>query len=408
MWSQLGRRARQARRIITASGWRGLLAWALRAAQNRFLPPVEVAEVRTSDLLSVDPRRVVDADPLPHALGEPLVLNWVMTPPARGSGGHTTAFRVIRHLEERGHRCRVVLYDVFGGDARFYGEQIRRLHPGLRAEVHDIDQGLADAHIHFATSWQTAYPVASGRGRGLPGYLVQDFEPWFYPRSAEAVFAEDTYRLGFRALTAGRWLADELASRYGMVTASFDFGVDAQRYRLAPAPGTRRDGVAFYAKAGAPRRASQLGMLALQVLARDHPGVPIHLYGEEPRPRPFRCTDHGIVSPDELNRIYNRCAAGLSLSLTNVSLVPHEMLAAGCIPVVNDAEHNRVVLDNPHVVYAEPAAFALADAIAALLDGDTGERARVAASSVTRASWADAGDAAEAAILEWLHPPTAG
>jgi hypothetical protein len=37
-------------------------------------------------------------------------------------------------------------------------------------------------------------------------------------------------------------------------------------------------------------------------------------------------------------------AVGLVLSATNMSLVPYEMLAACCIPVVNDAEHNRCVL----------------------------------------------------------------
>ncbi len=76
-----------------------------------------------------------------------------------------------------------------------------------------------------------------------------------------------------------------------------------------------------------------------------------------------RYIDHGLCTPDELNAIYNRCFAGLSLSLTNVSLVPHEMLSAGCIPVVNDAQHNRVVLDNDHVVYAPPSPAALAAAL---------------------------------------------
>lgn len=64
-------------------------------------------------------------------------------------------------------------------------------------------------------------------------------------------------------------------------------------------------------------------------------------------PTPFRCVDHGLASPTELNAIYNCCFAGLSLSLTNVSLVPLEMLAAGCIAVVNDAAHNRIVLEIP-------------------------------------------------------------
>ena len=93
-------------------------------------------------------------------------------------------------------------------------------------------------------------------------------------------------------------------------------------------------------------------MIALDLFSRRHPEVDIHLFGRSVRRPPFAATDHGLLTPQQLNRLYNRCIAGLVLSATNVSLVPHEMLAAGCIPVVNDAEHNRVVLDNPHVAYA--------------------------------------------------------
>jgi hypothetical protein len=39
------------------------------------------------------------------------------------------------------------------------------------------------------------------------------------------------------------------------------------------------------------------------------------------------------------------------------------MLAAGCIPIVNDAEHNRVVLDYPHVRYTPATPHALAAAL---------------------------------------------
>ncbi len=102
-------------------------------------------------------------------------------------------------------------------------------------------------------------------------------------------------------------------------------------------------------------------MLALDLFAERHPEVDIHLYGRVRGPAAVPATDHGLLTPEQLNALYNRCVAGLVLSATNVSLVPHEMLAAGCIPVVNDAEHNRIVLDNEHVAYAPPTPFELAD-----------------------------------------------
>ena len=72
---------------------------------------------------------------------------------------------------------------------------------------------------------------------------------------------------------------------------------------------------------------------------------------------------HGKLTTAALDRLYNQCAGGLSLSFTNVSLIPWELLASGAVPVVNDAAHNRLVLDNSQVVWARPTPQALADAL---------------------------------------------
>ena len=118
---------------------------------------------------------------------------------------------------------------------------------------------------------------------------------------------------------------------------------------------------------------------------------------------PFRAVDHGRVSPAGLNDLYNQCAAGLSLSLTNVSLVPWEMLASGCIPVVNDAEHNRLVLNDPNVRYADLAPQALADALCRVVEApDHGRLAERAAAGVARASWGAAGDVVESVLRREL------
>jgi hypothetical protein len=89
--------------------------------------------------------------------------------------------------------------------------------------------------------------------------------------------------------------------------------------------------------------------------------------------------------------------------MTNVSLVPLEMLAAGCIPVVNAAAHNRVVLDNPHVRYAPPSPHELADALGAVVEAPDGANAaRAAAASVRTASWDEAGATVEQVLLREL------
>jgi hypothetical protein len=297
-------------------------------------------------------------------------------------------FRLIEHLERSGHRCRVYIYDAHGGASSYYASKVRSIFPGFNGEIGDVASGMVDAHAVVATSWQTAYPAYCSTSSGKRFYLVQDFEPWFYPVGSHSVLAENTYRMGFHAITAGRFLAEKLKTEYGLAADHFDFGCDADKYHLLESGGGRRDGIIFYAKPKASRRAFELGVLTLRLFAERHPNITIHFYGSRVGKQPFPFVDHGILSPDDLNRLYNRCLAGLCLSMTNVSLVPHEMLAAGCTPISNDAEHNRAVLDNPFVRYAAPTPHALAAALDEVVNSNDFTALAVSASqSVSSASW---------------------
>jgi glycosyltransferase involved in cell wall biosynthesis len=192
-----------------------------------------------------------------------------------------------------------------------------------------------------------------------------------------------------------------------MASDYFDFGCDLNRYRLDPT--VERTGVCLYSRPSTPRRAFELAVSALDLFAERHPEIDIHLYGESVRSLPFAATDHGLLTPEELNGLYNRCIAGLALSATNVSLVPYEMLAGGCVPVVNDAEQNRIVLDNPEVRYAPATPFDLANALADLVERPAAARqaaAEAASASVQGASWGDAGTVVERVIREVVE--TAG
>jgi glycosyltransferase involved in cell wall biosynthesis len=395
-------RYRQIRRLWREDGSRRVLDRVRRAVAERVAPATAPLPVRLDDVLACDLTQPQSRSSLPFDGEQPLVINWVTTPPAEGSGGHRTTFRIIEHFERSGHLCRIYLDDVYGGDAAYYASRVREFFPWCASEIMDVTDGMADAHAVVATSWPTAYPVYRDRSLGKRFYLVQDFEPWFYPVGGLGALAENTYRMGFHAITVGRFLAVKLKAEYGMAADAFDFGCDTQRYHLLEQGGAR-DGIAFYAKPASPRRAFEQGVMALQLVAERHPDVTIHLYGDRIGKLPFRFVDHGVVTPDELNRIYNRCFAGLSLSMTNVSLVPYEMLAAGCIPVVNEAEHNRVVLDNPFVRYAPPTPHALAQALSDVVTTkDFPALAAAASASMATASWPAAGVAAEQAMRRAL------
>jgi len=402
--SQIARRVRQLRAAWQAEGPHWVMDRARHALANRVMPATRESHVRPADVLAADLSAPPQVRVLPHINGQPIRLNWVMEPPSAGSGGHTTIFRMIHYLEANGFINRVYFYDPYRADHAHFAANVRDYFK-FKGPVEPIEQGMADAHGVLATGWPTAYAVYNARSAGKKFYFVQDFEPYFYATSSASVLAENTYRMGLHAITAGSWLAGRLRADYGMAAEHFDFGCDAGLYRCSPAP-TARKGVAFYARPSATRRAFEIGLMALQLLAERRPDLDLHFYGKPIGRLPFRFIDHGLVSPQQLNEIYNQCFAGLSLSLTNVSLVPHEMLAAGCIPVVNDAEQNRLVLDNPHVRYAELTPHALARAIENLADcPDPDRRSRDASASVRGRSWDSSGLQVANILRSALAPP---
>lgn len=332
----------------------------------------------------------------PHS--EPLAIGWVMTPPAPGSGGHTTLFRMVRAVEQAGHRCVLFLYDRHGGDVRAQERVIREWWPELSAQVRDARKGIDGVDAAVASSWESAHVLARrGHAPLRRLYFIQDYEPYFYARGAMYALAEDSYRFGFRCIALGEMVAGLLRSEVGVNPDVTEFGCDTSVYRLLPEREQReRTGVVFFARPDFPRRGYWLARLALQRFHELHPEVDLHFYGAKVDGLPFPTVQHGRLSPAELNELYNRCIAGLALSFTNISLVPEEMLAAGTIPVMNDSALSRVVLQNEHAVWATPTPHGLAAALAAVVEratatrGDPSRVAQKASESVRGFGWAKA------------------
>ena len=241
---QVGRRFRQFRELCTVEGPLGLTYRVRNAAAEWLAPKSARLPVDRSDVLAADLSREARA-PVPRVVpGQPLTINWVTIPAGPKSGGHTTMYRMIRYLEAHGFANRIYFYNVYRADHRYY-ESIVRSFYDFHGPVKTLDHGMEDAHAVVATSWATAYPVFNSGSAGKRFYFVQDFEPYFHPAGALNLLAENTYRMGFHAVTAGRWLSEKLSSEFGMPADSFEFGCDTScYYRL---PDSKRCGVVFYA-----------------------------------------------------------------------------------------------------------------------------------------------------------------
>ena len=387
--TQMARRLRQISRLVRTEGFTAVSDRIRRVAAQHLAPARSISPVRPDDIMAIDllrpPRYSI---PAVH-LGEPLTANWVITPPALGSGGHTTLFRMIRYLEAHGYRNRVYFYDPYGGDHVYYKSIVRDYY-NFHGPVTSVEQGMEDAHMVFATSWPTAYPVFNSRCAGKRFYFIQDYEPFFYPVGSTSCLAENTYRMGFHGISIGRCFSAKITEEFGMSVESFQYGCDTSEYSRSPAPG--RYGVVFYARRDNTRRGMELGLMALKLFAGRNPEIAIHIYGDRIGKQSFSFIDHGRLTPSELNLVYNSCYAGLALSFTNVSLVPLEMLASGCIPVVNDSPYARMDLKNPYIAYAAPYPQALSaqlEAVIATQDFDFLSSA--AAASVHATTWEEAG-----------------
>src|SRR5665213_1441571 len=114
--TQLARRFRQIPQLLRTEGFTAVSDRIRRVAAQRLMPGRVISPVRRADIIAVDLSRPFQYSIPPSEPGQPLIANWVITPPALGSGGHTTLFRMIRYLEAHGYRSRIYFYDPYGGD----------------------------------------------------------------------------------------------------------------------------------------------------------------------------------------------------------------------------------------------------------------------------------------------------
>ncbi|MCU1507395.1 MAG: glycosyl transferase group 1 [Microbacteriaceae bacterium] len=379
---------------------------AARRVVNRLYRQLDVASLEfpllTGDV--ADSSRVTPPTAFtPLDPGTPATIGWICTPPSAGSGGHTTLFRMVAELERQGHDCILFLYDRHGGDVDQHARVIREHWPNLRARIVDAADGIDGVDACVASGWPTAHVLAL-RTAGTPIrrlYFIQDYEPYFYPKGALAAFAEDSYRLGFRSISLGHMVNELLRTEIGIEPDVVEFATDTDVYSLENTG--ERSGVVFYEKPGNDRRGYSLARLALEEFHRRRPEQQIHLYGDTGTAWSIPVVRHGLLSPVELNRLYNQTIAGLGLSFTNVSLVPDEMLAAGNIPIVNELASARANLPHPDVVWAPATPGGIADAIErTVLAPDIPARAAHAASLV-RPGWDGTVQKVAAIILDEIY-----
>lgn len=324
-------------------------------------------------------RFLLGLDPVPAALSVPdpmpasLQIHWIISEPREGLGGFSTIFRLAKELSTLGHRN--VFHCVFPSlmkDSEDLRASLRQWFALDGCEVYVSSPGDIRGirgDVCIATEYRTAYFAATVSGVWRRLYLVQDFEPLFFPVGTQYLLAEGSYKLPLTPVAASKWLAGRLQEYYPEPVSWFSLGVQHTTYRRAEGGHENKPRIAFYLREHTHRRCAELGWLAFELLARRLPGLEVHCFGQ-PSTRldaQFKCVQHGVLSPAQLASLYQKVRVGVVFSPTNHSLIPAEMMACG-LPVVElDTQTLGMDFPDASLTKAPPHPVSIAVALERLL-----------------------------------------
>ena len=295
------------------------------------------------------------------------IINWIIPEMGVCSGGHINIFRFVMMLQKAGFQNKIYILQPQNLHSDEECKAFLKKNYVLdidEVEVHVDIRNMGFAHATIATAWNTAYYLRDFDNTISKFYFVQDFEPLFFPVGSDYAFAENTYKFGFRGLTAGDWLKNKLRDEYGMRTESFLFSYDHDLYQA----GTKRDSVPrifFYARPVTARRDFELGLLALNEITKRNPEVEVVFAGWDVSNYkiPFRHQNLGSVALDKLADLYAQCDMCLVISGTNLSLLPLEVMASNSVPVCTTGANSEWLVNKENAVMVETDPNAIADTV---------------------------------------------
>ncbi len=328
-----------------------------------------------------------------------------------GGGGHMNIFRMIRLLEMLGHTINIWIYNPINHKNSIDAyEDIVKFYYLLAAKVKLIDSDFQDkacGDVIFATSWDTVWPVMSVKFFKRRMYFVQDFEPLFSPKGARSELAQLSYTKDLDCICASSWLDEKMRHEYDRWSRYFNLTADDSVFYPSERNHNAIPKIVLYARYFTERRAVELALIALEMLADEGEVFHVDMYGSSfpVTKTPYSCNIHDKQTPEELAELYREADVGIVFSLTNYSLVPQEMMACG-LPVLEfDTESTRAIYPEGSVVYSGPDPRDIKEKLKMLLkDSNQRERqAEVAKNWVRKFTWFGAAKKVESSITERLQ-----
>jgi glycosyltransferase involved in cell wall biosynthesis len=199
--------------------------------------------------------------------------------------------------------------------------------------------------VIIATRWDTA--LFAKQMYGYKMYFVQDYEPYFYPFGERFIFAQKTYEQGFHMVCLGAWCAQMIKAN-----CVIDSRLDIVDFPYEPAeyPEIKRDfstyagkteiKIAVYIKSEGSRLPNLIPWMMSELsrlFAEDHKKLTVRYFGASRHSRLKAGVNLGQMDKKSLRSLYKDSDFGLCASMSNISLVPYEMLGSG-LPLIEFAD----------------------------------------------------------------------
>lgn len=347
-----------------------------------------------------------------HVGGSPSVITWFLPFVDHAlKGGVRTVFMLAEKMtREFGTSSHFVIvgYGKDFPDCTVLANSLRTHFPDLKFTTQPFrtkfdDPGLLPASdCAICTLWTTAYVCARYQKTTAKFYLVQDYEPLFYPAGSISAVIEATYRFGFALLANTRGVAAKLGGFTNDVT-QFCPGIDRQVFypdkeKQAPSDPFR---IVFYGRPQNDRNCFSLGIQILQNVKKQlGPSVEIVSVGAE-----WDEQDAGVdgvvknlgllPTMEEVATLYRESDLGLSFMATpHPSYQPFEYMASGCVVAMNINESTGWFLNRKNSLLVSPIPEIAADEINKLIrdNAEWEEKRNEALSAVASLSWSQALD----------------
>ena len=295
------------------------------------------------DIISFDnisnPKKIKKAD----------LIIFVIPTIKKGMGGITSILRIGTGLENLGKKVYYAVYKEYIKKELYEAAEYNL--ESFKGDIISYKEAKEiDSDIVIASDWLSVYYTKTMKGYKM--YFVQDFEPYMYPISDNYFLAKKTYEFGSHIVSLGSWNIRQIQKNCNidnvlMNYVTFPFEHNEYQYvekNLDAYTSKKEFNIAVYVKREKKRAPGLIMSMCKKIeeyYNSNNIKINFKFFGLNKNEKVSTGINLGKLSKRELCDLYYNCDFGLVASLTNISLVPYEMIGTG-LPVFEFVEGSYI------------------------------------------------------------------